>query len=879
MSLAETKFLKDYQVSNHLIDKVDLYIELGEDETIITSQLSVRANPVAKSDTNKIVLDGEDLTLLSLKLNDKVLSFSQYQVDATSLTILQVPEKFVLDIKTSIKPQENLALSGLYKTNNIFCTQCEAEGFRRITYFLDRPDILSKYTTTIVANKQSYPVLLSNGELVDSDDLAEGMHWFKWADPHPKPCYLFAMVAGKLDFIEDYFITRSGRKVTLRVFCEPGDREKCRYAMRSLQKAMRWDEEKYGREYDLNLFMIVAVHDFNFGAMENKGLNIFNAKYILAEPKTATDIDYANIDRVVGHEYFHNWSGNRVTCRDWFQICLKEGFTVFRDQCFVEDISSHAVARIDEVEALRDTQFPEDAGPLAHPIRPESYIEISNFYTMTVYRKGAEVIRMLHTLLGAEKFRQGADLYFKKHDGFAVTCEDFISAMEEATHIDLSQFRLWYQQAGTPTLYLASKYYEEKHEWHLAINQVCPPTPGQEKKQPMQIPLSLGLLDPAGNEMPLKLSGMKKTDACTLVLDIKKEEDLFIFTDVPQKPVPSFLRDFSAPVIMEYQYRDSELAFLMANDSDAFMRWEASQIFALRILNGIMKNLEDQKVMKLSKEFCDAYETVLKDPTLDKALIAKMLVFPSENLIAAKQSTVDVDKIHAARKYMLREIASHFYHSFLSAYHANCSDKLYEYNAIDSAQRRLKNACLNYLVISEKPEAMALCLKQFEEADNMTDKFAVLVALNNTVCVEREEILNQFYNEWRHDPLVLDKWFAIQAISDSSNTIEQVKRLMKHPSFNLKNPNRVYALLGNFSHQNPVCFHDLSGASYQLLTDTIIEIDAFNPQIASRLLEPLTHWERYDETRKRLMHEELNRILAHPKLSKAVFEIASKSCV
>ncbi len=875
---SKAKLLKDYKVPSYLVDQVNLYIELGEVETIVTSQLTIRRNPESEKLLDKIVLDGEEQILLSVKINDQVLLSSQYQLDGKSLTILEVPEKFVLEIKTSIKPQENTALSGLYKTNNIFCTQCESEGFRRITYFFDRPDVLSKYTVTIAANKKQYPILLSNGELVDSGELASEMHWFKWVDPHPKPCYLFAMVAGKLDFIEDYFVTRSGRNVTLRIFCELGDREKCIYAMGSLKKAMKWDEEKYGREYDLNLFMIVAVHDFNFGAMENKGLNIFNAKYILAEPKTATDLDYNNIDRVVGHEYFHNWSGNRVTCRDWFQICLKEGFTVFRDQCFVEDISSRAVGRIDEVEMLRETQFPEDAGPLAHPIRPESYIEINNFYTMTVYRKGAEVIRMLHTLLGESVFRQGADLYFERHDGFAATCEDFINAMEASSGMDLAQFRLWYKQAGTPTLYLASKYYEEKNEWHLAVSQVCPPTPDQEEKQPMQIPLAMGLLDISGNDLPLNLGGEKKIDCGTKVLDIRREEELFVFTDIKAKPVPSFLRNFSAPVIMEYQYRDSEFAFLMAHDSDSFVRWDASQNYALRVLNQLIKHLEDDVKLEVSDMFFDAYVSVLENETFDKALIAKMLVFPSENLVASKQTLVDVDRNHSAREFMRREIADRFYQKFLSVYHKNRSNNPYEYSAIDSSERRLKNVCLDYLVQSDKPEAISLCLKQFEEADNMTDKYAALVALNNITCTEREEIFNKFYNEWQNDPLVLDKWFAVQAVSFLPNTIEQIKQLMKRPSFNLKNPNRVYALLGNFSRQNPVCFHDKSGEGYQLLTDKIIEIDEFNPSIASRLLEPLTNWKRYDPIRKNLIQEQLQRILSRSKLSKAVFEIASKSC-
>ncbi len=876
--LPKTTVLKDYKIPNYLIDHVDLSIELGEEETLVTAQLSVWKNPKAGETAHHLILEGADQKLLSLKINENALTASQYQLEENFLTLFNVPSQFLLEIKTAIKPQHNESLSGLYQSRHIFCTQCESEGFRRITYFLDRPDILSQYSVRIVADKKKYPILLSNGELVESGDLAEGLHWFKWVDPHPKPCYLFAMVAGNLDFIEDYFKTMSGKNVTLRIFCEPGDREKCRYAMSSLKKAMRWDEEKYGREYDLNIFMIVAVHDFNFGAMENKGLNIFNAKYILADPTTATDLDYSNIDGIVAHEYFHNWSGNRVTCRDWFQICLKEGFTVFRDQEFSADIGSRAVHRINEVQILRESQFPEDAGPLAHSIRPESYIEINNFYTTTVYRKGAEVIRMLHTLLGEVNFRKATDLYFTRHDGQAVTCEDFIIAMEDASGVDLTQFRLWYQQAGTPILYLASKYHEEEAEWHLAVTQACSSAPGQPENSPMQIPLALGLLNSEGQEMTLQLKGEKKGKGGTKVLNITKEEELFIFENIHEKPVPSFLRHFSAPVLMEYQYRNKELAFLMAHDSDAFMRWEASQIYALRILNQLVSASRERKELNLPEDCCEAFKEVLSDDQLDRALMAKIFYLPTEQSIGAKQPVIDIENNHAARRFMHHAFAEKFTQDFLSIYYANSSEKPYEYHASDSAKRSLKNGCLIYLTDLATEEFYALALKQFNQADNMTDKIAALFALNNHSSPVREEMLNSFYHEWQNNPLVMDKWFAVQATSSLPDTLTKVEGLLAHPKFDLKNPNRVYALLVNFSRQNPARFHDVSGRAYQLLADKIIEIDLFNSHVAARLIEPLTQWKRHDERRRELMRAQLERILIVPKISKAVYELASKSC-
>lgn len=877
MSLHKTTYLKDYKPSRYLIDTVDLTIELGEEVTYVTSMLSVRANSKAEKTVNQLYLNGENQKLLSIKLNDTMLHASQYELQEQGLLILDVPAQFTLEIKTEINPKANKELTGLYLSNQIFCTQCESEGFRRITYFIDRPDVLSRYTTTIIADKAKYPVLLSNGNMIDSGDLSDGLHWVKWEDPFLKPCYLFAMVAGNLDFLEDYFQTSSGREVTLRIFCEPGDREQCRYAMGSLKKAMKWDEEQYGREYDLNLFMIVAVHDFNFGAMENEGLNIFNAKYILADPQVATDIDYQNIDMVVGHEYFHNWSGNRVTCRDWFQICLKEGFTVFRDQCFVEDIASKAVHRIDEVEYLQEMQFPEDAGPLAHPIRPESYIEINNFYTTTVYRKGAEVIRMLQTILGKKGFRKGADLYFKRHDGEAVTCEDFIAAMEDANHVSLEQFRLWYRQAGTPTLYLASKYYPDKKEWCLAYSQACPATPSQPEKLAMQIPLNMALFYPDGSHVALQLKNEKEVIEIERVMNIDKEEGVLIFVNVDQKPIPSFLRGFSAPVKLEYQYRDTELAFLMENDSDSYMRFYAAQEYTCRALLALIAQEREGKSLSVSSDYLSAHQAVLDDVVLDQALLSKMIELPSERLFALKQVTIDVDRNHRALVYLRQFLAEQLEENFLQCYQRNCIDGPYQYHVIDSAKRRLKNTALRFLTSLGKKEYFELAYQQYQHADNMTDKLGVLAALNDHACDEREAVLQAFYEYYQDKPLVLDKWFSVQAASALPDTIKTVQALMTHEKFNIQNPNRVYALLVIFAKQNMVCFHDKSGSGYRLLEQAILKIDRFNSHVAARLVEPLTQWRSYDEDRAQLMIDSLNHMLQTDKLSKALFEIVSKS--
>ena len=881
ISKPQAKYRKDYQVPSHLINTVDLYIDLGEDVTIVTALFSVCVNKEFLGSAKQLILDGKEQKLKSVKINNTLLRSDQYELTNEKLILNDVPEEFKLEIKSEIKPQENTLLSGLYKSNDMFCTQCEAEGFRRIIYFLDRPDVLARYTTTIVADKHRYPVLLSNGNLVDSGELTDGLHWMKWEDPFKKPCYLFAMVAGDLDYIEDYFTTCSGRKVTLRIFCEKGHCEQCKFAMESLKKAMRWDEEKYGREYDLDVFMIVAVNDFNFGAMENKGLNIFNAKYIFADPKTATDVDYENIDAVVAHEYFHNWTGNRITCRDWFQLSLKEGLTVFRDHSFSADIFSRAVTRIDEVRYLRTTQFSEDAGPLAHAVRPDSYIEMNNFYTTTVYEKGAEVIRMMRTLLGAEKFRAGMDLYFARHDGQAVTCDDFVNAMAEASNIDLTQFKLWYSQAGTPELYITSRYDVDKKEYSLQVRQSCPATPGQSKKLPMHIPLAVGLLDGNGGEFSLQLVGKtndKEDEKITSrILNITEENQTFVFYNVEEAPIPSLLRDFSAPVKLYYDYSEDELAFLMVNDTDEFARWEAGQRYAVYIILKLIKNWQQGEKLALTHTYLTAFKRNLLQNNVDKKLIAQMLILPSEIYIAELMDIIDVDAIYEVRQFIKQQLAEMLKDEFIKTYKDNMINKPYKFQAEEVARRSIKNVCLDYLIMLDDDRGYERCMLQVENADNMTDEFAALSTLAKIDCPERKGALQTFYNKWKEEPLVINKWFAVQAISPLEETLEEVKKLLAHPDFNIKNPNRVYALLSTFSLNNHRCFHAISGEGYRLLADQILILDKINAQIAARLAGAFSKWKRFDNARQQLMQEQLQRILSEPQLSKGVYEIVSKS--
>ncbi len=873
-----TIYLSEYKPTDYLVDTVDLHFDLHETDTVVTSTLCIRRRD-GIGDTQPIVLNGENLELLSVSLDGKQLMASEYQVNEEQLTIFNVPDVFTLQVKNEINPQANTSLNGLYISSGNFCTQCEAEGFRRITYMYDRPDVMAKYTTTIVADRDKFPVMLSNGNLVEQgrSDIDENKHWVKWEDPFPKPTYLFALVAGKLEKIEDSFRTRSKRDVSLHIYVQSHNIDKCEHAMRSLKKAMRWDEEVYGREYDLDIYMIVAVDDFNMGAMENKGLNVFNSKYVLAKPETATDNDYDGIEGVIGHEYFHNWSGNRVTCRDWFQLSLKEGFTVFRDQEFSADMGSRGVKRISDVNILRTHQFREDASPMAHPVRPDSYVEINNFYTVTVYNKGAEVVRMLHHLLGAEKFRKGTDLYFERHDGQAVTCDDFVRALEDANHVDFSQFKRWYSQAGTPQLSVTRHYNAAKKTYSLVIEQSCAPTPSQEVKQPFHIPLALGLLNKQGNDLPVKLEGETVPVEGTRVIDVTEKKQTFTFVDVPEEPVPSLLRGFSAPVKVNIELSDEERYFLMANDNDDFNRWDAGQQQAIKIIKALVEDHLQLRPMHLPEKFVEAYRKILSDESLDKALAAQAIHLPSETYIAEFVAPIDPVAIHEVCRFVRETLANALKENFFDVYLKNKSQGAYSVEQQAIKQRALKNTALGYLMECGDSEIHSLCYEQYKSANNMTDVMAALVSLANNKCEQSEQALAAFYEKWKHDLLVVDKWLGIQATSRLPGTLGRVKELITHEAFSLKNPNKIRALIGSFGHGNPSQFHDISGQGYEFFADKILEIDKLNPQIASRLSTVFTMWKKYDGQRQALMKGQLERIAATPKLSKDVYEIISKS--
>jgi aminopeptidase N len=798
---------------------------------------------------------------------------------------------FVLECVTVIKPQDNTSLEGLYKSRTMFCTQCEAEGFRKITYYLDRPDVMSVFTTTIVADKEKYPVLLSNGNDVAHGDADGGRHWAMWEDPFRKPCYLFALVAGDLKHIEDTFTTCTQRGITLRIFVEAKDLDKCDHAMASLKHAMRWDEEVYGREYDLDIFMIVAVDDFNMGAMENKGLNIFNTSCVLAHPDTTTDLAFQRVEAVVAHEYFHNWSGNRVTCRDWFQLSLKEGFTVFRDAEFSADMGSRSVKRVENVSFLRTAQFAEDAGPMAHPVRPDSYMEISNFYTLTIYEKGAEVVRMIRELLGPEKFRAGSDLYFDRHDGQAVTTEDFVLAMEAASGVDLGQFRRWYTQAGTPQLKVTGNHDASAQTYELLVRQSCPPTPEQSQKDAFHIPLRMGLLDADGHELPLVLSGEPSAqDAPTeRVLDITGEVQSFVFKGVRNKPVPSLLRGFSAPVKLQFDYSRDDLLFIMTRDSDGFNRWSAAQDLAVAVIQEMLQQHQAGQPPEIDARLLNAVGAVVRSAIddargsgeLDQAMLAQLLNLPSEAYLSELSSEIDVDGIHYVREALADALAVDHAASFAELYGLCQSDAAYSADATSVARRALKNCCLAYLVRTQESRWIELCFRQFNEAGNMTDVDAALRLLINSPAAAAEPLrtqaLNDFYQRWQHESLVVNQWFSVQAIASRPGALQQVTTLMNHEAFDIRNPNKVRALIGSFCNMNAVNFHDLSGEAYAFLADQVIALNRLNPQIAARLLTPLTRWKKYNPTRQQLMKTELERIQSDPELSKDVYEVVSKS--
>jgi len=873
--------LKDYQVPDYLIDETHLTFELYEDRTLVHAQLVMRRNPEAGAGLPPLQLHGQDLELISLALNDRQLGLGDYEVAEESLTLQPDSASFTLDSTVVIHPESNTALEGLYKSGSMFCTQCEAEGFRKITYYLDRPDVMSKFTTTVSAEKHAYPILLSNGNPIASGEEDDGRHWTTWEDPFKKPAYLFALVAGDLWCVEDSFTTMSGRDVALRIYVEPENIDKCQHAMDSLKKSMTWDEEAYGREYDLDIFMIVAVNDFNMGAMENKGLNIFNSSAVLARAETATDAAHQRVEAIVAHEYFHNWSGNRVTCRDWFQLSLKEGFTVFRDSQFSADMNSPTVKRVEDVSYLRTHQFAEDAGPMAHSVRPESFIEISNFYTLTVYEKGAEVVRMIQTLLGEEGFRKGSDLYFERHDGQAVTVDDFVKAMEDANGADLTQFKRWYSQAGTPRLAVSEQYDAAAKTYSLTFRQSCPPTPGQSEKLAFVIPVSLGLLDGQGNEIALRLQGEGAAVGNTRVLAVDQPEQTFTFVDVPEQPLPSLLRGFSAPVKLDFPYSRDQLMFLMQHDSDGFNRWEAGQQLSVQVLQEMIGQHQLGEALQLDQRLVAALRSQLEDESLDQAMVAEMLSLPSEAYLTEISEIADVDAIHAARDFARQSIATALFELFWKRYQANrevSRQTPYVAEAGHFARRALQNIALSYLMLSGKPEVVAACVEQFEDADNMTERLTALAVLvNSGFEAERDKALASFAEHFKDNPLVMDQWFSVQAGNTQPGGLERIQHLMQHPAFTLKNPNKVRALIGAFANQNLVNFHRADGAGYRFLADQVIVLNKLNPQIASRLLAPLTRWRKYDVSRQGLMKTELERILASGELSSDVYEVVSKS--
>ena len=873
--------LKDYQAPDYLIDETHLTFELFEDHTLVHAQLVMRRNPARGEGFPALALDGQQLELLSVKLDDVDLTSADYELTDSHLTLHPSAEQFVVDTSVKIHPESNTALEGLYKSGSMFCTQCEAEGFRKITYYLDRPDVMSTFTTTVVAEQHRYPILLSNGNPLASGPDDDGRHWATWEDPFKKPAYLFALVAGDLWCVEDTFTTMTERTVALRIYVEPENIDKCQHAMNSLKKSMRWDEETYGREYDLDIFMIVAVNDFNMGAMENKGLNIFNSSAVLARAETATDAAHQRVEAIVAHEYFHNWSGNRVTCRDWFQLSLKEGFTVFRDSQFSADMNSRVVKRIQDVAFLRTHQFAEDAGPMAHAVRPESFIEISNFYTLTVYEKGSEVVRMLHTLLGAEGFRKGSDLYFERHDGQAVTCDDFIKAMEDANGADLTQFKRWYSQAGTPRLAVSEHYDAEQKTYCLTFTQSCPQTPDKLEKLPFVIPVELGLLNAQGAELPLQLADESAAVDTCRVLSVTEAEQTFTFVGITEKPLPSLLRGFSAPVKLQFAYSSDQLVFLMQHDTDGFNRWDAGQQLSVQVLQALIGQYQRGETLVMDLRLVEALRSVLTNPELDQAMVAEMLSLPSEAYLTEISEVADVDAIHAAREFARQQLADSLYDELLARYKANRDvSKATPYVAEDEhfARRGLQNIALSYLSLSAKPEVVAATLEQFEHSDNMTERLnALAILVNSPFEAEKAQALASFAEHFKDNPLVMDQWFSVQAASPLPGGLQRVQQLMEHPAFTLKNPNKVRALIGAFAGQNLVNFHAADGSGYRFLADLVIVLNRLNPQIASRQLAPLTRWRKYDSARQALMKAELERIRNSGELSSDVFEVVSKS--
>ena len=866
---------EEYRPPAFLVDTVALHFDLDPSATVVRARLALRRNPAHDDATAPLRLDGEALTLLALRLDGKNLPPGGYTLEPEGgLTIGALPDACVLETEVRVAPDKNTELSGLYVSGCNFFTQCEAEGFRRITFFPDRPDVMARFTVTLVADKATCPVLLSNGNPDGAGDADGGKHWARWVDPHPKPSYLFALVAGDLVPVRDHFTTRSGRHVDLGIWVRSGDEDRCEHAMLALKTSMTWDEDVFGLEYDLDVFNIAAVSDFNMGAMENKGLNVFNTKYVLAKPETATDGDYQGIETVVAHEYFHNWTGNRVTCRDWFQLSLKEGLTVFRDQQFPADQGSRAVKRLADVRRLRAAQFPEDDGPLAHPVRPDSYIAIDNFYTATVYQKGAEIVRMMHTLIGPENFRRGMDRYIADHDNAAVTIEDFVRALSDGSGTDLSAFVEWYAQAGTPDLSVSDDYDAAARRYTLTLRQKTAPTPGQPSKRPVPIPVAMGLLGPNGGEMPTRLAGEAASVDGTRVLLLTGAEQAFTFEDVPAAPVPSLLRGFSAPVKLA-GVTPERLRFLAAHDTDPFVRWDSLQSYAKETILDAVASLGEGA---LDEGLAEALAATLAQADADPAFAAEALALPSEAYIADQMPVADPDGIHAVRQALRAAIGARLAKPLRETYERLTDTGAYQVDGRSIGRRALRNACLGYLAAAGE-DGVQLARKQFDAQANMTDVLAALDVLAGTDTPDRTQALAAFHARWHGDDLVLDKWFAIQAMSPRPQTVAEVRALSRHKDFDLRNPNRVRALVGAFSAGNQVRFHDASGEGYRFLADIVIALDASNGQTAARLVNPLGAWRRQNPARQALMCGELERILATPRLSRGTFEKASKGLV
>ena len=885
---AATIFRHDYVEPSFWVDTVELGIDLEPGATRVAARSVLKRNPAAKQ--RDLVLNGEELELVVIRMNGRTLNKRHYHLADGQLTIANPPDLVTLEIETLLQPEKNTSLMGLYVSNGNFFTQCEAEGFRKITFFPDRPDVMATYRVMLRGDKARYPVLLSNGNLVEQGDLGDGRHYALWEDPFKKPSYLFALVAGQLVCEEQTLRLQSGRDVLLQVWVEPGNLDKTAHAMESLVKSIRWDEERFGLELDLDRFMIVAVGDFNMGAMENKGLNIFNTKFVLANSRIATDTDYANIESVVGHEYFHNWTGNRGTCRDWFQLSLKEGLTVFRDQEFSADMigsaSGRAVKRIEDVRVLRQAQFPEDAGPMAHPVRPDSYVEINNFYTVTIYEKGAEVVRMIQTLVGREGFRKGMDLYFARHDGQAVTCDDFRAAMADANARDLSQFEQWYSQAGTPRISARADYDAVAQTLTLELTQSRPATPGQPQKLPLHIPVAVGLLNAQGVDLPLQLAGATLPEEAqvhavptTMVLELTQPSQRFTFTGISAPPVPSLLRDFSAPVNLDFAYTDDELAFLFAHDSDPFNRWEAGQRLATRRLLTLAGAGQGDLAYQVNAQdtlLIGALRKLVNDKTLDPAFRELAISLPSEGMLAEQMAVIDPQSIHTARCALRRQLAQHLRADLLGAYQANHTPGAYRPDPLPAGRRALRNSVLSYLAELNDNTAHKLIQDQLEHASNMTDRVAALAAMVNHHVPGVQQALQQFYDEFTDEPLVIDKWFTLQAAAPVT-TVAAVRKLMQHPAFTLKNPNRARSLIFAFCNANPAQFHVADGSGHAFWAEQVIALNAINPQVAARLARTMDRWRKYTPALQLSMQAALKKVAATKKLSKDVAEVINKS--